>query len=455
MDIKKIMMPQTAALFGVSKNNPAHPANIILKKNSGPLSTRLFCVNPSGGDLNGVTVYKNVRDIESPPDTAILVMKSEFIPAAMNDCIDAGVSGAIIISGGFSEAGRPDLQEQVRRISIDNNFPVIGPNGLGIISLPNLNTFFFPEERFITPLNGTLGLACQSGGVLVDLMIKLTHDGVGVSRVISLGNKAVIDEIDAIRFFDSDERTGVIGLYLEGFAENRGRDFLEAIHKTNKPVVILKSGKSEASRDAISSHTAAIAGNYSFFSSVLKGTDAVEAATIPEFINACESLSCHKRVTIKNIAVITMSGGHGVISTDTFQEAGFTVVRFPEADAVQLKSLVSKNIQNIGSFINPLDLTGSAVDDDYYIATKYALEKNYVDAVALLFLPFIPAISTAVPPKLAALQSEFKKPMVCYVPYLPKFGVFIESFRFNGVPVSHTLNGCVEMMKAVRLQKTV
>ena len=120
---------------------------------------------------------------------------------------------------------------------MENNFPIVGPNGLGIISLPYLNTFFFPDERFVRPLDGTIGLACQSGGVLVDLIIKLTHDQVGISRAISLGNKAVIDEIDAIRFFNDDKKTDVIGLYLEGFTENRGRDFINEVKKCSKPKI--------------------------------------------------------------------------------------------------------------------------------------------------------------------------------------------------------------------------
>ena len=336
---------------------------------------------------------------------------------------------------------------------MENNFPIIGPNCLGVYSAPFINTFFFPDERFVEPLAGNVGLACQSGGVLVDLLIKFTQEQLGISKAISLGNEASVDCIEVLRYFRDDEKTSVIGLYIEGFAEMRGRDLVNELKKIEKPVVILKAGKTPASLDAISSHTAALAGDYTIFSDVLKATDAVEIESAAEFLSACGALSCHGKRTIENISIITMSGGHGVTASDHCHRAGINIIPIPPDDSAALREMMSANVQNISSFTNPIDITGSAVDDDYFKAVKFALERDYIDAILLMFLPFIPAISSSLTARLTDLASKFDKPAVCYIPYMPKFDVFIEGFRSNGIPVSHTIDGSVDMLKAIRKKR--
>jgi acyl-CoA synthetase (NDP forming) len=450
MNIRRLIEPKSMAIFGISKTNPEHPANIIYEKNKKHFKTKIFCVNPGGGAFRGEKLYRNIGEVPEHIDAAVLVIRSDQVPGVLKECIAAGVSGGIIISGGFSEAGRDDLQESVRELCLENNFPVIGPNGLGVFSVPYINTLFFPDDRFVQPLDGVIGLASQSGGILVDLLIRFTREGVGISHALSIGNKAVIDEVDALRFFREDEKTRVIGLYFEGFTRHRGRDFIRELKDTDKPVVIFKAGKTPSSMNAVSTHTAAIAGDYRVFSQVIGETGALEVITEPDFLAACEALSHYGKRKIENVAIITLSGGHGVTASDYCHDSGLNVISIPEQDRKKLRDSCSRNIHAIASFTNPVDLTGSATDDDYFKAVKFTLERHYIDGLIILFLPFIPAISSALPARLAKLRQDHDKPIICYIPYLPKYEMFIEGFETHGIPVTHSIDSAVKMMKAIK-----
>ncbi|HON79570.1 MAG TPA: CoA-binding protein [Spirochaetota bacterium] len=445
MNLKKIFDPKSVAVVGVSLTNPFNPANIIYHKNNLRYKARTYCVNPGGGTLYGDTVYKAVGDIPEKVDLVVLSIRAELVPAVMEECIAAGAGGAIIISGGFAESGRSDLQERVREISRANKFPVIGPNCLGIFSPPGVDTFFLPHERLIDLREGSVALVSQSGGILVDQTIKLTQEGVGISRAVSIGNKAVIDEVDMLEFFLKDRKTNVVGLYIEGFSEGRGRDFISLMKNAKKPVVVLKSGKTPGGSRAVSSHTASIAGDYKVFSEVLRAGSAIEARNEMEFVSYCEVFSCCSRKKVKNVCIITASGGHGAIAADGCFHGGLAVTEVPDEDAALLRPMLSKSVQGICSLGNPVDLTGSAGDFDFQTAVKFFLEKHYVDCILLLLLPYLPGITSDIGARIAQLARESGKPVITYMPHIDKYGIFIDGFESNGVPVAHSVEGAVYM----------
>ncbi len=449
MNLKKIFEPNTVAVVGVSLSNPFHPANVIYNKNNLRFKSNTYCVNTNGGTLYGQKVYRSISEIPEKINLAVLSVRAEYTPEVMLECVKSGVSGAVIVSGGFAESGRADLQNEVARISKENNFPVIGPNCLGVYSPPNIDTFFLPPERLITPRRGHVALISQSGGILVDLAIKLTEEGVGLSRAVSIGNKAVIDEVELLKFFNKDDRTRVIGIYLEGFDAERGRIFIEEVNKSSKPVVILKSGKTPGGAKAVSSHTAAMAGDYFVFREVLKASRAVEAENESEFVSFCEGFSRYTKSDIKNVCIITASGGHGAIASDGCYNIGLNTVQIPDNDIKELIPLLSKSIHNIASFNNPIDLTGSAVDNDFVNATKYFLGKDYVDCIIFLLLPYIPGVTSDIGSRIAQVSREYDKPIITYMPHIDKYGIFIDGFESNNIPVAHTVEGAVYMVKGL------
>ena len=194
----------------------------------------------------------------------------------MEDCIHAGVRGAVVISGGFSETGNRDLQNRIVSIAKEADFPFIGPNCLGIYSPPYVDTFFIPSERIIRPEKGKVTLISQSGGILVDHIIKLAGEGVGLSIAVSIGNKALIGEIELLDYFADEPETNVIAFYIEGFGEKEGRACVLRAGRCQKPVVVLKAGKTSSGGQTVSSHTAYMAGDYEVFSSALLQYGVVE-----------------------------------------------------------------------------------------------------------------------------------------------------------------------------------
>ncbi|HDP79489.1 MAG TPA: CoA-binding protein [Spirochaetes bacterium] len=449
MNLKKIFEPETLCVIGVSTSNPFHPANVIFSKNKLRYKNRAYCVNPNGGDIYGDRIYRSIAEVPEKIDVAVLAVRSDMAPGALEELIAAGASGAIIISGGFAETGNLSLQEQLIAIAAENSFPVVGPNCLGIYSPPRIDTFFLPSERLVEPIPGRVSLISQSGGILVDQLIKMTQEGVGIARAVSIGNKAVIDEIDMLRYFKSDKNTGVIGLYVEGFHPGRGREFINEVNSTDKPVVVIKSGKTPGGTRAVSSHTASMAGDYFVFSEVLRESKALEARSEAEFVSCCEALSCYRKSGIQNICIITASGGHGAMASDGCYSAGLTIVDIPDEDKKELREHLSRSVMNIASVDNPIDLTGSANDNDFLNAFKVMAEKDYVDAVILLMLPYLPGITSDIGARMAQAAREHGKPVVCYLPHVDKYGMFIEGFESNGIPVAHSVEGAVNMTKVL------
>jgi len=206
----------------------------------------------------------------------VIATREEMVPKIMEDCIHAGVRGAVVISGGFSETGNRDLQNRIVSIAKEADFPFIGPNCLGIYSPPYVDTFFIPSERIIRPEKGKVTLISQSGGILVDHIIKLAGEGVGLSIAVSIGNKALIGEIELLDYFADEPETNVIAFYIEGFGEKEGRACVLRAGRCQKPVVVLKAGKTSSGGQTVSSHTAYMAGDYEVFSSALLQYGVVE-----------------------------------------------------------------------------------------------------------------------------------------------------------------------------------
>lgn len=445
MNLKSIFEPKTIAVVGVSLTNPFNPANVIYTKNHLHNSARTYCINPKGGMLHGETVYRSFPELPEKIDLAILCIKADLIPDTIKECISAGVSAALVISGGFSEIGRYDLRDKIVELSFKHNFPIMGPNCIGIYSPPHVDSFFLPHERLIEPKPGHVTLLSQSGGILLDHIIKLTQESVGLARCVSIGNKAVIDEVDVLRFLKKDKNTKVIGIYLEGFKANRGREFIEEVNTSKKPIIVIKAGRTPDGTRAANSHTAALAGDYEVFTQVLKESRAIEAYNEKEFCAYCEIFSAYPNKKIKNVCIITTSGGHGVVASDGCSSVGLQLVQPPEKDKDELKSLLAPRIQNIVSLYNPIDMTGSAKDEDFITATRYFLERDYVDCIMLLLLPYIPGLTSDIGARISQLKIEYGKPIIVYIPRVEKYGMFIEGFEMNGIPVAHSVDSTVHM----------
>jgi len=438
------------AVIGVSLTNDRHPANVIFNKAHLRSPVKVFAVNPKGGEIQGEIVYRRIAEIPHTVDLAVVAVRSEHAPEVLDECIDAGVGGAAVISGGFAEVGRKDLQDRMVASAQRADFPFIGPNCLGIYAPPRVDTFFLPSERMVRPEPGNVALISQSGGVLVDQLVKFANEGVGLSTAVSIGNKALITELDLLDFFIKDRDTKVIAFYIEGFGQNQGRQFVLAAGRCPKPIVVLKAGKSPGGRQAVSSHTASLAGDYRVFSSILTQYGLVEAKNEFEMLSFCESLSYYNRSIDGNVGIISPSGGHAALAVDACFGHGLKIPELSERVQQTMKNKLSASVQEIASLRNPIDLTGSAVDRDFAAAAEELSRAKEVDAVIILLLPYSPGISSDLGARLSHTFRGAGKPLAAYVPHLEKYRMLIEGFEFNRIPVSSSIEGAVLMVEALR-----
>jgi acyl-CoA synthetase (NDP forming) len=450
MNLTSLFRPSSMAVIGVSTTHHSHPANVIYNKNHLRYPVQTFAVNPKGGQLNREPLYRSVADIETAVDLAVIAVRSRFVPEVVAQCIEKGIKGAVIISGGFAESGNPDLQKQVADMAAEADFPFVGPNCLGIYSPEAVDTFFLPGERIIHPKKGNIGLVSQSGGVLVDQMVKFAGQGIGVSAAVSIGNKACIRETHLMDWFEQDMGTRVIAFYIEGFECREGRAFIRRAQACSKPIVVLKAGKTAGGMSAAASHTASVAGDYRVFSEIMKQHCVAEADTEYELTSFCEALSCYPKGISGNIGIVSLSGGHGVVAADACGHHGLDIPKIADKTADLIRQRLSPEIQAIASLENPLDLTGSCVDDDILTAVRHLSRDRHLDCILALLLPYSPGISADIGAKLSQVARNEGKPLIAYVPKEDKYKIIIEGFELNRIPVASSVEGAVLMAKALK-----
>jgi acyl-CoA synthetase (NDP forming) len=450
LDYRSLFNPGTIAVVGVSLTNDRHPANVIYNKIHLRYPVKDYPINPKGGSLHGDRVYEDIGRIPVKIDLAVVAARAEFVPGILQDCIRNNVGGAVVISGGFAEVGRQDLQDRLTEMARAADFPFIGPNCLGIYAPGRFDTFFLPGERLVRPDSGGVALVSQSGGVLVDQMVKFAEQGVGLSLAVSIGNKALIRELDLLTYLEGDPTTRVIAFYIEGFARNEGRRFVQQAARMSKPVIVLKAGKTAEGRRAVSSHTASLAGDYRVFSEVMAQHGIVEARDEFEMVSFCEALSCYQTAISGRVAIISVSGGHGALASDVCTAYGLELPHLSEQTRQLIRKNLSPSVRPIASLENPIDLTGSAVDEDFVAAANGLSLSPEIDAVILLLLPYSPGISMDLGARLSYVLAREGKPLVAYVPHQEKYRMLIEGFELNNVPVSSSIEGAVLMVEAIR-----
>lgn len=453
MDLKPFYFPESVAVIGVSLSNQRHPANVIFNKNLLRYPVRAYAVNPKGGSLQNEKVYKSVNDLPEAIDLAVIAVRAEHVFNVFKECVAAGVKAATVITGGFAEVGQQNLQDQLVALGREADFPFVGPNCLGIYSPGRIDTFFIPSERMVSPRAGNVAIVSQSGGVLVDLLVRFAEESIGISSAISIGNKALVREEQLLAYLDGDPSTSVIVFYVEGFGRREGRSFVKAAARCKKPVIVMKAGKTSAGGQAVSSHTASLAGDYKVFSDIMSQYGVVEALNDLELVSFSESLSFYERTIAGKIGIITGSGGHGAMAVDACLANGMEVPVISETKQQELRAALSASTQTIASLTNPVDLTGSAIEDDFVTATQALGDNDEIDCLLVLMLPYLPAISSDIGARLSMVHKKLGKPLVAYVPHVEKYKMLIEGFELNNIPVSSSLEGSVLMAKALRRNK--
>lgn len=349
--------PRSVAVVGASDKPGSLGRGLALNVIStfkGPV----YLVNVKGGVVLGRSVYRRVADIPGGVDLALIITPAASVPEVLEDCGLAGARGAIVYSGGFSESGRRDLEEEVVRVARKHNIRLLGPNCVGVVDTRTpLNATFVSTDRQLIPPPGGISIVSQSGALgslILDLMGERL---VGLRRFASVGNASDVKMWELLEYLASDPGTRAVGLYFESVGEGRRLlDTLRRISKT-KPVVALVGGLSESGSRAASTHVAALTTNARILEGALRQAGVIRARSLTEFIAALEVLEKAKiKPSGGKVAIVTNTGGMGVLLSDSLERRGLRLPGLPESLSSKLRSVVPSYMP-LG---NPLDLSGAA-----------------------------------------------------------------------------------------------
>lgn len=463
MDLTKLFKPKSMAVVGISKNNPLSPGRVIFTKNQIEMDVETYGIHPKGGEIEGAQMYTSLDKLPKIPDLLVIAIPAKYTLDYVKQCTELDIPACIIVSGGFAEVGKEGKKRQNKlvKIAYDSDLAVLGPNCLGVYTPPLLDTIFMPTERITRPPKGTVALISQSGGVLVDQFFhKFSEINIGVSTAVSIGNRAVVDETMLLEYFSQqDPETSNIAFYLEGFKENRSREFLKLARKSEDMVITFFGGLSDKGKIATQSHTASMAGNEEILSAALKQHLVMHPRKEMELLTLLKMLEIltHKNkpfdpmiVEKGNVAILSLSGGHGVICVDLLEEYGLNAVEFNETQQKEMSKLLNPTARDIATFSNPIDLTGSAKDKDLENFIEYLSEIKDVECIIVLILPYTPSISFQVGRRIANAVSHEKKPVICFIPYIQKYGSIIESLEISNIPVFHSIEEAVQAVSTLK-----
>lgn len=410
-DLHNFFYPRAVALIGAT-DKISKPGRAIIE-NLSHFNGAVYPVNPKHATLLGHKCYPSIGDVPDTIDLAIVALSAPLVANELAALHAKHIRNLIIISSGFAEAGEEGrlLQNAIAEQTKKLGMRVIGPNALGVYNTDNgLDSFFVSRERVSRPATGRLSIISQSGAITVILMEAMARDGMGIAKAVNYGNRLDVDDADALEYLADDEHTRAAAMYIESVGD--GKKFLHAAKRfaAKKPLVIWKAGKYETGSAAVASHTATLAGRYGVYQAAFRQAGAVEAYGFDHLIDAAKAVAVMDYACIgKRLLIVTNGGGMAVAAADQASREGFVMPRVPDEVRDRLK-------QSYPPFFvvnNPVDITGSGGNNDYFIALQEALP--HYDAAVVIVLMGATTVTEDVTGLIAKACHDARKPVVCCI----------------------------------------
>ena len=409
-NLEPMLKPKSVAIIGASRD-PDKVGNIIMQNyvNAG-YSGKMYLVNKNADEINGTKTYKSVMQIKQPIDLAVIAIPAKFVPETIEECGKAKVKSIVVVSGGFAEVGEVELQNKVVEIADKYNIPTLGPNCLGVMDpRSRVDTLFLPTYKLSRASIGSVSFVAQSGAVGSTVLDLISGEGFGLSKFISYGNAAQIDEVDILNYLMHDEETKVVVMYIEGI--KRGKEFVEIAKKITKikPVIVLKAGRTDAGASAAKSHTASLAGNYEAHEAVFRQFGFTIANDLSELLYYAKVFASEPAPKGPRIAIITDGGGTGVLTADAIGSSkSMKLGEFSDDVSKKLRKLmpVLVNIRN------PLDLAGDADSKRYSDAILTLKDDKNIDILVVIALFQTPGADSRLAADLIRIKQGIEKPMI-------------------------------------------
>ncbi len=381
-DLAPFFSPSGVAIIGASTDPRKLSHGILKNMTLYGYEGGIYPVNPKAVEILGLKSYADVSLVPDPVDLAVVVLPAPMTPSVLHACGERGIKAAVIISGGFREVGGSGikLEEECRQIAGQYGMRLIGPNCVGTLDLhTGLNTTFIEG----VPAVGSIGFLSQSGAVCGGVVDFIANKHIGFSHFASLGNELDVDETDMIAYFGEHPKVKVIAAYVEGIQD--GEKFIRVASEVSrqKPIVMLKAGRTSAGAKAVSSHTGSLAGSYSAYQAAFKQAGVVEVDDLQALFDAAWSLSCQPLPRGNRVAIFTNAGGPAALASDSLAANGFKLAEISEEQQAVLAEELNPSAQ-VG---NPVDMLGGAEPHEFAHCLSTLLDDQSNDVLLPMLVP--------------------------------------------------------------------
>ena len=431
MTLKAFFEPTSVAVIGAS-SNPAKLGHAVLKnivEGGYGSHGKIYPINTKAREILGYTAYPSVLAVPEPIDLVVIVIPYPYVPDVLRTCGKKGIPAAIVISAGFREAGMEGLEREHELIAIAREFNVrlIGPNCLGVVdTITPLNATFAAGA----PPSGPMAFTSQSGALGIAILDWAQAGRLGLSKFVSLGNKADVDEVDLLRAWRDDEHTRVILIYSEELSN--GQEFIRVAREVTqvKPVIAIKSGVTQSGARAVSSHTGSLAGSEQAYQTAFRQAGVLQTDSLESLIDMAVAFSYQPPLQGERVAIVTNAGGPGILATDALERAGLTIARF---ETKTIKDL-EQHLPDAASAANPVDVLGDATPDRYRYALETIAADPNVDGLLTVLVPQAVLDTKAVAEAIVSLERNLEKPILACFMGEARMAAAIDCLTAHGIP---------------------
>jgi acetyl coenzyme A synthetase (ADP forming)-like protein len=405
--LKPFFNPRGVAVIGASRDPHKPGYGVVHNLAAIHYPGAIYPVNPAATRILGYPCYPSVAEVPEPVDLAVIIVAAARVAALVEQCARRGIRHIVVSSGGFAEAGPEGRarEEELARLARELGVRIMGPNCVGTIDTSTpLNVTFTAG----TPLPGDLAFVSQSGALCVALMDWAQGNGIGFSRIVSLGNQVDVTETEVLAELGGDANTRVIIAYLEGVAD--GRAFMAAADAVarHKPLVVLKAGRAAGGAKAVMSHTGVLAGSDEAYAAAFRRCGALQAGTLEELFIWARALAWQPLPAGRRVAVLTHAGGAGVVAVDALEAAGLS----PACLARETRARLRAMLPAAASVENPVDVLAGSGPAVYALALDALLADPGVDAALVIVVPQEWFLPTGLAEVIGEMASRFDKPVL-------------------------------------------
>lgn len=409
-----LLNPSSIAIVGVSKDFTSISGKPLKNLLHHKFTGEIYPVNPKYDEIGGLTCYPSLLDIPGEVDVALIAVSSKRMMQILDQCKEKGVHHLVLFGSGFAEVGEEGaaLQKEVLEKAKQSGIHILGPNCVGLLNVKKAIPMGFATsfETVAGFKSGPVGFASQSGAVGFSLFGMAQEENIGFSFVVNTGNQMDIHSIDCIEYMLEDVDTKVVAGYLEGIPDGELLIKLSSVSKENdKPVILLKSGRSELGQQAALSHTASLTGSDETFRAIAKQYGFIIVNDLDDMIDAMKLFSTGKRAKGNRVVTISNSGAAGIVMADYSEELGLEMVQLSERTAQKVKEL----IPSYGSALNPIDVTAQALKEQHILTETLELLIHDPDVDAIVFqTTFGGELGLKICEKIIEIDAKTTKPII-------------------------------------------